>query len=318
MIRTLSCILALALVAALAAPAFAGPSVAGIMPAESIFDGLNWLLNFLTQIQQQINQLFGWTQMLLNPMDALREKIAPILDRVYGVQTLATRIQAIIASLPAQLQWTFGDLVKRLLALRAPTPGTAEDILAKTIKADSSGPVAQRAQALDDLLESNVKALAEARASAETAKDLSKQMAEDSGPKTLAEAQVNAAKEIFERAQTTPSTRSAMQLLIEAFAAQMDQTARWNMHALGREGAMIQSQALLATQLSTVVDRLATSIDLQNAQQKQQLLTQVHGAYATIASTAATYTDMLAVVTDINSESTAQRRQKLFDSLRRK
>lgn len=303
---------------AIAATPAAASSLPAMIPETDVFAEQDWLISFVQSIERQIDQTFRWMWSLVNSTDTLRERIAPILDRVYAAQTLSWRIQAIINGLPSQLQWTFGNLVSRLRALPAARPGTAEDVLSRAVKADPNGPLAQQAQALDDLLESNAKALAEARAASATAADLAKKTAEDAKPIAFAQEQVQAAQEIFERAQTTPSTRAAMQLLIEAFAAQMDQYARWNIHALGREAALVQSQALLAQQLFTVVDRLATAIDLQNARQKQELLSQVHGTYAILSGTASTYTDMADVMLGINSAAREQRRRAFLDGLRRR
>lgn len=307
----------LVLLAIAAAPiaASAGPVV--IWPGD-VFDEEEWLISFVRFVERQVVQVFSWMWSQLDASDTLRERIAPILDRVYAAQILARRIQAIIESLPSRLQWTFGNLISRLRALPAARPGTAEDVLGRAVNTDSNGPLARQAHALDDMMESNAQALAVARAASAMAANLAHKTAADPEPIALAQEQVQAAREIFERAQTTPSTRGAMQLLIEAFAAQMDQDARWNIHALGREAALVQSQALLGQQLLTVVDRLATAIDLQNAREKQELLSQVHGTYAMLSGTASTYTDMASVMLDVKSETREQRRRQFLDSLRRR
>jgi hypothetical protein len=304
----------LAVILALPAPAAAGLSAGAVPIAQA--PGLDALLQFLRQLQQQIYQVSAWLWSLTDPTDALREQLAPILDRVYAAQDLAQRIQALAASLPASLQWVFGALAARLRALPAPRAGTPRWTIERVIQTQPAGPVAEQARALDRVLEHNATALAGARTAAETARTAAQEVADDPRPGADAEAAVAAAQELAARAQTTPSTRAAVQLLVEAFAAQMDQHARMALHVVARQTAVIQQQALLGQQLATVVDRLATAIDLQNAQQKEALRQQVHGLYNQLEGQRQTYGELTGALLELNSDERRRAREALFRALR--
>src|SRR5207249_7912402 len=99
---------------------------------------------------------------------------------------------------------------------------------------------ARQARILDQVIEQNATALATARGAAETARETAQEVAQDFGPQADAQAAIAAARELAVRAQQTPSTRAAMQLLVEAIAAQIDLESRMAASLNGRQTAVIQ------------------------------------------------------------------------------
>src|SRR2546426_8299547 len=258
------------------------------------FGSLDELFGFLRQLQQQIEQTFAWMWDVLDFTDAARESLAPILDRVYSAQVLARRIESLAAGLPARVRAALNSVAARLRSVATPRPWTPRWVVEQVIMAAPNGETAQQARTLDQVTEQNATALATARGAAETARATAQQVAQDLSPQADAQAAIAAARELALRAQQTPSTRAAMQLLVEAIAAQIDLESRMAASQVGRQTAVIQQQTLLSQQLATVVDRLAAFIDQQNAQEKEQLTRRSAAAATVIESQRQTYGDIAA------------------------
>ncbi len=302
-------IIVLLLVLALAAPpAFAQSVDPGL---ESLDD----LLSFLRQLWQQIDQVFEWVWQLTDYADTARESLAPILDRAYSAQVLARRIESLIAGLPERVQSTLTALANRLRTVPAPQPAKPRWVLEQVISADPNSDTAQQARKLDQVAEQNATALASVRSAAEVARAAAQQVARDMSPQSDAMAAVAAARELALRAQDTPSTRAAMQLLVEAMAAQIDQQSRMAMHQVGRQSALIQQQTLLSQQFATMVDRLAAMIDQQNAQQKEQLARQTAAAANVVESQRQTYREIAQSLLELNSQQHQQAMDQFFTML---
>ena len=292
----------------------------GVTPAHAQIPGgdfgsLDELFAFLRQLQQQIEQAFAWMWDVLDDTDAARESLAPILDRVYSAQVLAHRIESLGAGLPARVQSALNGLAGRLRAVATPRLGTPRWVLEQVITAAPNGDTAQQARTLDQVTEQNATALATARGAAETARATAHQVAEDISPQADAQAGIAAARELALRAQDTPSTRAAMQLLVEAMAVQIDLESRMATSQVGRQTAVIQQQTLLSQQLATVVDRLAAFIDQQNAQEKEQLARRSAAAATVIESQRQTYSEIAAGLLDLNSQQRQQAMDQFFDQL---
>ena len=279
------------------------------------FGSLDELFGFLRQLQQQIEQTFAWMWDVLDYTDAARESLAPILDRVYSAQVLARRLESLAAGLPARVRAALNGVAARLRSVATPRPWTPRWVVEQVITAAPNGETAQQARTLDQVTEQNATALATARGSAETARATAQQVAQDLSPQADAQAAIAAARELALRAQQTPSTRAAMQLLVEAVAAQIDLESRMAASQVGRQTAVIQQQTLLSQQLATVVDRLAAFIDQQNAQEKEQLTRRSAAAATVIESQRQTYSDIAAGLLDLNSEQRQQTMDQFFDLL---
>ena len=228
---------------------------------------------------------------------------------------LARRIESLAAGLPARVRAALNGVAARLRSVASPRPWTPRWVVEQVITAAPNGETAQQARTLDQVTEQNATALATARGSAETARATAQQVAQDLSPQADAQAAIAAARELALRAQQTPSTRAAMQLLVEAIAAQIDLESRMAASQVGRQTAVIQQQTLLSQQLATVVDRLAAFIDQQNAQEKEQLARRSAAAATVIESQRQTYGDIAAGLLDLNSEQRQQAMDQFFDLL---
>lgn len=301
--------IALLLVVTLAA----APAQAQVPGGE--FGGLDALLGFLRQLEQQVEQIFAWMWDVVDYTDAARESLAPILDRVHSAQVIARRIDSLAMSLPGRVRSSLNSLAARLRSVPAPRPRTPGWVVEQVITADPNGDTAQQARKLDQVTEQNATALATARSAAETARATGRQVAQDSGPQLDAQAAIAAARELALRAQHTPSTRAAMQLLVEAMAAQIDQQSRMSVHMIGRETALIQQQTLLSQQLATIVDRLAAVTEQQNAQQKEQLTRRSAAAASVVESQRQTYSEIAQGLLTLNSQQRQQAMERFFTAL---
>lgn len=302
-------VLALLLVVTLAA----APAQAQVPGGE--FGGLDALLGFLRQLEQQVEQIIAWMWEVVDYTDAARESLAPILDRVHSAQVIARRIDALAMSLPNRVQSSLNSLAARLRSVPAPRSGTPRWVVEQVIRSNPNGDTAHQARTLDQVTEQNATALATARSAAETARSTGQQVAQDLGPQADAQAAIAAARELALRAQNTPSTRAAMQLLVEALAAQMDQESRMAVHMIGRETAVIQQQTLLSQQLAAVVDRLAAVTEQQNAQQKELLARRTAAAASVVESQRQTYSEIAQGLLTLNSGQRQQAMERFFTAL---
>ncbi len=201
--------------------------------------GLDALSAFLRQLEQQIEQLSGWMRALVDSADAEREFLAPILDRAHSAQVLARRIESLAAGLPGRLQAALRSLANRLRSIPTPRPATPPWVVEQVITRDPTSAIARQARMLDQVAAQNAAALTATRSAAEVAQMAAQQVAQDLSPVMDAQAAIAAARELALRAQTTPSTRAAMQLLVAAVAAQLDQQSRTGIHMIGRQTALI-------------------------------------------------------------------------------
>ena len=279
------------------------------------FESLDELFGFLRQLEQQIQQVFEWVWQLTDYTDAARESLAPILDRVYGAQVLARRIESLAAGLPGRARSTLTGLAGRLRTVPAPRPAKPRWVIEQVITAAPDSDTAQGARKLDQVAEQNAMALASVRSAAEAARTAAQQVAVDMRPQADAAAAVAAARELALRAQQTPSTRAAMQLLVEAIAAQIDQQSRMGVHLVGRETALIQQQTLFSQQLATMVDRLAAIIDQQNAEQKDQLARRTAAAANVIESQRQTYHEIAQSLLALSPQERQQAMDEFFYAL---
>jgi len=302
-------VIVLLVVLALAAPPVFAQSVGPGL------ESLDELLSFLRQLWQQIDQVLEWVWQLTDYADAARESLAPILDRAYSAQVLARRIESLVTGLPARVQSTLTALAHRLRTTPAPQPAKPRWVVEQVISADPNSDVAQQARKLDQVAEQNATALASVRSAAEVARVAAQQVARDMSPQSDAMAAIAAARELALRGQDTPSTRAAMQLLVEGIAAQIDQQSRMAMHQVGRQGALIQQQTLLSQQFATMVDRLAAMIDQQNALQKEQLVRQTAAAANVVESQRQTYREIAQSLLELNSQQRQQAMDQFFAAL---
>lgn len=251
-------------------------TVLGAVPVKASSPGGDWntedgLLIFLSQLHRQIDAVLAWIGQVGDYSDAAYNSLAPILDRAFSAQVLARRVDALATEVPRRFQAVLRGLAGHLRAIPLPRPGTPRWVIEQVIQASPHGETAQQAQALDQLTEQSAAARATALSATETAQIAASQIVDDLSPQVEAQVALSAARDLAIRAQLTPSTRAAVQLLVEAMAAQIDQQGHTAASVIGRQTAAIQQQTLLSLQLAAVVDRLATLNDQENAYQKDRL-----------------------------------------------
>jgi hypothetical protein len=293
------------LILALAAPASAG--TVSLQAQSPIWE-------FLRQLQQLYWQLWGWVSGQLDEAtDKVREGISPVLDTVYAAKALAQWVADMARYMPGDFRYLLERAVSRLRTPPSPRRGTPRYVAEQVVKAQPAGPVAERAQALDRLTAENTVAANKVRAAQQANEQAAAAVIGDRAPEASAAAAQKAARDLAARAQNTPSTRAAVQLLVEAFAAQMDLQARYHLDLAARLGALVQQQVTLGQQLTTSTERLAAAVELLNEQQKQQLVEQTTAAVATLQQNSSAMEAVVraaAAMRDRSGEAT------LYDALR--
>ncbi len=281
-------------------------TVLGAVPVEACCPGGDWnpadgLLAFLSQLHQQIEEVIAWIGRVAGDSDAAYHPLAPILDRAYGARVLARRIDALATGMPSRFQTALRSLAARLRMIPLPRLGSPRWVFEQVIRASPQGETAQQAQALDQATEENVDALATALSATEAAQISASRIVEDLRPQVDAQVAISAARDLAIRAQYTPSTRAAIQLLVEAMAAQIDQQSHTAVSVIGRQTAAIQQQTLLSLQLAAVVDRLATLNDQENENQKERLAERTAAGVGLFESQRQTFAEVAKSLLALNS-----------------
>ena len=292
-------------------------TVLGAVPAEACCPGGDWnpadrLLTFLSQLQQQIEEILAWIGGVADYSDAAYHSLAPILDRAYSAQVLARRVEALAAGMPSRFQAALRGLAARLRVIPLPRLGSPQWVIEQVIHASPQGETAQQARALDQVTEENVATLATALSATEVAQISASQVVEDLSPQVEAQVAVSAARDLAIRAQYTPSTRAAVQLLVEAMAAQIDQQSHSTISVIGRQTAAIQQQTLLSLQLAAVVDRLATLNDQENAHHKERLAQRTAAGVGLFESQRQTFVGVTQSLLALNSSQQQQEMERFF------
>ena len=273
------------------------------------------LLIFLGQLHRQIEEILTWIGQVGDYSAVAGQTLAPILDRLYSAQELARRIDALAAGLPRRFQAMLRHLAGRLRAIPLPRVGSPRWVVEQVVQASPQGETAQQARALDQVTEQNVAALATALSATEAAQIAASQIIEDLSPQMDAQVALSAARDLAIRAQYTPSTRAAVQLLVEAMAAQIDQQSHAAASIIGRQTASIQQQTLLSLQLAAVVDRLATLSDEENAHQKERLAQRTAAGVGLFESQRQTLAQITQTLLALNSPQQQLEMDRFFDAL---
>lgn len=263
--RTIACIL---LVVALAAqPAAAQTSGSSVQ-----------LWNLLRQMQQMFDQLRSWvTDQLNSATDAIRSNIAPITDTYHAARSIASWLESLASGLPGEARSLLDGAISRFRSAQGPLPGSPGAAARPIVERHPSSPLARTVRAHEELSASVDLSVARARAAQQVAEESARVTVQDASPVMNLEIASASARELSARAMEVPSTRAAVQLLIEGFAAYMDQNARQNADLSTRLTALVQQQAALSQQLTSLTERTADLVELLNQQRKAE----AEGAAAT-------------------------------------
>lgn len=273
MLRAAVCI---ALVVALAAqPAMAQTPGGG--------GGALW--DLLAQLQDLFGRFRSWVgSQFSTGLDAVRAKLAPITDTRYASDSIARWLEGMMGGLPAELRSLLSFFVGRFRDPAGPPAGSVSEAARQIIEQQPSSELASTVRAHEELSAATDASVARARGAQQVAEDTSSTVSSDMSMATNLEAASASARELAARAAETPSTRAAVQLLIEGFAAFMDQNARQNADLSARLTALVQQQAALSQQLTSVAEQAAALVELLNQQRKREAEQEAVAAKLTVTS----------------------------------
>ncbi len=264
-VRALAAVVAAVVVALLAQPAMAqaGGAAAGSPSSEL------WAL--LRQIQRKISEITSWIWSQVNDaVDAIRSNLSPVIDTYHAVNSIARWVESMANSLPAEFSSILRGTVDRLRNVAEPRPGTFASAVQKLIEEKPDSELARAIRAREEMSAASEVNVAKARISQKVAEGVARSFAEDTSAEINVQVASASARELAARAQHTPSTRAAVQLLIEGFAAFMDQQAHQNSDISSRLTSLVQQQALLSQQLTTIAEQSSTLVQLIADQQKRE------------------------------------------------
>lgn len=230
------------------------------------------LWDLLRQLQETFAQLRSWvTSQLNNALDAARSRISPITDTYHAANSIARWLESMAASLPGELRSILDSAIFRFRQAVPPPPGSASDTVRRIIQEHPDSPLAQSVRAREELSGATDASVGRARGAQQTSEDVAHAVSQDASMAVNLEVASASARELAARAQQTPSTRAAVQLLIEGFAAFMDQQARQNADLSARLTALVQQQSALSQQLTSVTEQTAALVELLNDQRKREI-----------------------------------------------
>jgi hypothetical protein len=247
----------------------AGPALAGQQDSSGggdfLWDLLNSLFGIFNQFRQWVLSTFN------NAIDSVRAKIAPITDTYYAANSIAEWLRSLAGGLPTDLRDLMNWAISRFSQPAEPPAGSVQDITRKVVREAPDSSLAQELHAREELSAATDTSVTRARAAQDTAEDVAEDTVEDKTMAENLEVASQAAQELAQRAQNTPSTRAAVQLLVEGFAAFMDQQARQNADISGRITSLVQQQAALSQQLTSVTEQAAALVELMNQREKREM-----------------------------------------------
>ena len=255
MLRKAACVL---LVAALAAqPAAAQPSGGNGGGGGSLWQELHSLHTLYEQYHR-------WVQrQLSDAIDKVREKVAPITDTLHAASQIVRWLQNLSGGLPDLLSGLqlFARVISRFQGAPDPPSGSVADAAREIIQQAPSSELAQRVRAHDETSAASDSSVSGARAAQEAVERTVDRVVLDLTMEQNLEVARQAAQELASRAAHTPSTRAAVQLLIEGFAAFMEQQAAQNADISARINGLVQVQASLSKQLTAVTEQAAMLVE---------------------------------------------------------
>lgn len=233
-------VIAIVVVAAVPGQALAAPVVAQ-------GDSLTSLLEWLRRLQGFLDELERWRALLIQHIDAWRNTVLEPLAPLYQISDLAEAIQHQITRLPVRFQGTLQALLHKLQNLPDPVPGSPGWTYRQYAQQNPALQAKARQIAMTEVMAAAM--TTETQAAAEISGDIAREVVTDATlPAATLEA-VLAARALADAAQTIPSTRGGVQMLIAAMAAQMQQEATYTQGLADRLQGLNQQQALTAREL---------------------------------------------------------------------
>jgi len=250
--------------------------------AQTSGGGLWDVLRFL---QQTYNSVRSWVTSQFNgAVDAIRGNLAPLTDASHAANSIARWLESMATSLPSEFRWLLDGAVARFRQAPPPRPGSISHTVQQVIRDNPESPIARKVRAHEELSAATELSVARARAAQKSAEDTAQEVSQDLSMAVNLQVAESTGRELAARAAETPSTRAAVQLLIEGFAAFMDQQARQNADISARITAMVQQQAALSQQLTSVTEKVSDLVELMSEQQKRDAEESLVAARSAVSS----------------------------------
>jgi hypothetical protein len=223
------------------------PAQAHAAPAPAQIGGLELLLEWLRRLQGMLDEVERWRLLLIEQLDRWQSEVLEPLTPLYQVADLADAIRAQLARLPVRFQTTLRALLSKLQSLPAPQPGSPGWTYRQYAEQNPALRAKARQMAMTEVMAAAT--TTETRAMAEMSGDVARELVTDTTLPLATLDAVAAAEALATAAPTIPSTRSGIQMLVAAMAAQMQQQAAYTQGLANRLQGVSQQGALEAREL---------------------------------------------------------------------
>ena len=225
----------------------AAPGRALAAPVVAQAGGLPVLLEWLRQLQALLDQLDQWRVLLLDQINAWQNAVLEPLTPLLQISDLADAIRQQLAHLPLRFQATLQALLTKFQTLPAPQPGSPGWTYQQYAAQNPALLAKARQIAATEVMAAAT--TTETQAAAEMSGDIARQVVTDTALPAATLDAVAAAQALANAAPNIPSTRSGIQMLIAAMAAQMQQHASYAQGLADRLQGLNQQEALSAREL---------------------------------------------------------------------
>lgn len=226
---------------------FAVPGQALAAPVVAQADGLTWLLEWLRRLQAMLDEVERWRMLLIEQIDAWQITVLEPLAPLYQISDLADAIRRQLTRLPGRFQGTLRTLLTKLQSLPAPQPGSPGWTYRQYAEQNPALRAKARQIAITEVMAAAT--TTETRAMAAMSGDIARELLADTTLPVATLDAVAAAQALAHAASNIPSTRSGIQMLIAAMAAQMQQQAIYTQSLANRLQGLNQQEALSAREL---------------------------------------------------------------------
>jgi hypothetical protein len=275
------------------------------------------LWDLLRLLQDTYNSVRNWVTSQFNgAVDAIRGNLAPITDAYHAANSIARWLESTASGLPSGFRWILDGAVARFRQAPSPPPGSISHTVQQVIRDNPDSPIARKVHAHEELSAATELSVARSRAAQKSAEDTAQQVSQDLSMAANLGVAESTARELAARAAQTPSTRAAVQLLIEGFAAFMDQQARQNADVSARITAMVQQQAALSQQLTSVTEKVSDLVELMSEQQKREAEESLVAARSAVSSGLGLATGGLAAIASMApGDQSREREDRMYRSI---
>jgi hypothetical protein len=223
------------------------PAQALAAPAPAQVDGFRFLLEWLRRLQGLLDEVERWRLLIIEQIDQWQSTVLEPLMPLYQIGDLVEAIRAQLVRLPLRFQTTLRALLAKLQSLPAPQPGSPGWTYRRYAEQNPAIRAKARQMAVTEVMAAAT--TTETRAMAEMSGDIARELVADvTLPMATLDA-VAAAQALAAAAPGIPSTRSGIQMLIAAMAAQMQQQASYTQGLANRLQGLSQQEALTAREL---------------------------------------------------------------------